>query len=245
MVDAASILSHLPPPAQRAARRLADDARARRLLNRPRWGNIRRLRPFSARYGVDRGTPIDRWYLEQFIDDHRTDIRGRVLEVANARYAGAHRAAIASLDILDIDPRNDEATIIADLDDAGSLPPQTFDCVIVTQTLQYMRDVRETVRTLRSSLAPDGLLLLSVPVIAKVDHNLETIDRWRMLPKGLTTVLDDVAPSDDREMVAFGNVLAAVAFLLGIAAEELDPSELLHVDPLYPILTCAALRRTS
>lgn len=38
------------------------------------------------------------------------------------------------------------------------------------------------------------------------------------------------------EVESHGNVLAAKAFLMGLAAEELDWSELEHRDPLYQLL---------
>src|SRR5262245_50153649 len=38
----------------------------------PRWGNLRRVRPFSASYGFDRGTPIDRYYLDTFLRANQT-----------------------------------------------------------------------------------------------------------------------------------------------------------------------------
>src|SRR2546430_15816546 len=64
---------------------------------RARWGNLRRLEPLSETFGWDRGTPIDRVYIEQFLSSHAADIDGRVLEVKDARYterfgAGATRS---------------------------------------------------------------------------------------------------------------------------------------------------------
>ena len=37
--------------------------------------------------------------------------------------------------------------------------------------------------------------------------------------------------------VVHGNVLAATAFLQGVALEELDESQLDKTDPLYPVIT--------
>ena len=63
---------------------------------RPVWppvGTVRRLglrrtEPISRAYGFDRGTPVDRHYIEAFLQRHAPspdysagDIRGRVLEV--------------------------------------------------------------------------------------------------------------------------------------------------------------------
>ena len=43
-------------------------------LGVPYWGNLRRLRPFSVYYGFDRGTPVDRYYLDRFLAiDERID----------------------------------------------------------------------------------------------------------------------------------------------------------------------------
>ena len=44
-------------------------------LNYPRWGNLRRREPFSSYYGFDRGTPVDRFYIERFLSDRAQDIR--------------------------------------------------------------------------------------------------------------------------------------------------------------------------
>jgi hypothetical protein len=41
---------------------------------------FRRTTALSNRYGYDRGTPIDRFYIERFLDEYRHEVRGRVLE---------------------------------------------------------------------------------------------------------------------------------------------------------------------
>jgi SAM-dependent methyltransferase len=237
--EARDLLQRLPAPVRGAIRRAA----RRIAIRRPRWGNLRRREPFSRRYGADRGTPVDRWYLERFMARHEDDIRGRVLEVADPRYSAPHRDRITELDILDVDDGNELATVVADLDDQDPLPASTYDCVIITQTMQYVRDPRVSLASLWRSLAPGGVLLLSVPALAKVDHHLAEIDRWRILPAGLRVLLTEVAPQGDLEIAAFGNLLAANAFLLGIAAEELDPAELAPEDDDYPMLSCARLRK--
>ena len=101
--------------------------------------SLRRTRPVSAYWGFDRGMPVDRVYIERFLERHAADIRGRVLEVEDAEYTrtcGGTR--VTTSDVLDVDPANERATVVADLGEAGSLPPERFDCAIVTQTLQYM-----------------------------------------------------------------------------------------------------------
>src|SRR5215216_119227 len=59
----------------------------RRAPRRPvRLGSLGRPRPISEQWGYDRGTPVDRWYIERFLQEHRADITGRVLEVKDSGY---------------------------------------------------------------------------------------------------------------------------------------------------------------
>jgi hypothetical protein len=98
---------------------------------RPRWGNLRRTAPFSDNWGWDRGTPIDRVYIERFLREHAEDVRGDVLEIGGRYYTemlGDRR--VARSDVLDIDPDNAAATIVGDLASEETLPPDWFDCSI-------------------------------------------------------------------------------------------------------------------
>src|SRR5438094_3360732 len=55
--------------------------RLRRLSRPVRLGTLRPTSPISTDFGYDRGTPIDRYYIEAFLSHHRSSIRGHVLEV--------------------------------------------------------------------------------------------------------------------------------------------------------------------
>ena len=233
----------LPSPVRRALVEVAGFPRVRRVLHRPRWGNLRRSRPFSDRYGNDRGSAIDRYYIDRFVAEHAADIRGHVLEVAEGRYARVHPDAITVLDILDIDPRNDEATVIVDLDDAGSLPRRTYDCIVLTQTLQYLFDPVVALTNLWDALAPGGVLLLSVPVTARVDPDLVDRDAWRVLAPGLEQLLHRTCDGGEITVTTAGNLLSSIAFLLGLATEELHPDELAEDDRNHALVTCARVRR--
>src|SRR6476661_6440249 len=76
---------------------------------------LARGRPLSYRWGYDRGQPIDRYYIDRFLGEHRADIAGRVLEVKTGEYAKRFGSNISELDVLDIDAQNPDATIVADL----------------------------------------------------------------------------------------------------------------------------------
>ncbi len=221
---------------------------ARRLVRRLRfpirWGSLRRTEPLSSYYGVDRGLPVDRFYIEGFLARNAEDVRGRVLEVHDANYTrrfGADR--VDDSDVLDIDETNPEATLIADLAEPGSLPAGRFDCVILTQTLQYPKDPETTLRTVWESLAPRGTALITVPSLSRIDPDNPAIDRWRFTALGLQTLLARACPGAELEVTGHGNVLVGVAFLMGMAAEDLNQSELEHEDDRFPLVVCARVRK--
>src|SRR5262245_54291746 len=85
-------------------------------LNSIRLGDLRRLTPVSRAYGFDRGTPVDRYYIEQFLSRHSQLIRGRVLEVGDRGYTkrfGGER--VSHSDVLNVRAGIPGTTIVADL----------------------------------------------------------------------------------------------------------------------------------
>ncbi|HEX2045481.1 MAG TPA: methyltransferase domain-containing protein [Gaiellaceae bacterium] len=228
----------LPAPARAALKRALAAAEA------PRWGNLRRLRPFSDRYGFDRGLPVDRFYIEGFLARHSGDVRGRVLEVKDAAYTRRFGGdAVTASEVLDIDPANVEATLVADLCEPDSLPAGAFDCFLLTQTLQLLPDVERGLGNAWRGLSPGGVLLLTVPTVARVDRHLSEIDFWRFTPRGLREALDRSCPGAEAVVEGFGNLVAAIAFLAGLAARELRAEELAHADPYFPVLAAARVRK--
>jgi SAM-dependent methyltransferase len=213
-------------------------------LNRPRWGNLRRGEPFSAYYGFDRGTPVDRFYIERFLAERARDIRGNVLEVGNPRYARVFRGSTPDrVEIVDNDAANKEATIVADLSEPSSLPAGRFDCFILTQTLQLVANLDAALQNAWQSLAQGGVLLISVPGITRSDPVDLTADRWRFTPSGLDTLVARTCLNGRRDVVGYGNLTGAVAFLMGLAAEELDECDLSRADAHFPVVVCARVQK--
>jgi SAM-dependent methyltransferase len=228
----------LPLAARTRLRRLL---RLRRLVLRPRWGNLRRPRPFSEHFGNDRGTPVDRVYIERFLAEHAADVRGHALEVGDAGYTRRYGGSeVTCSDVLDIDPGNRAATIVADLGEPGSLPHERFDCFLLIQTLQYVADVPAALRNAWASLRPEGVLLVCVPGISRLDPDPgPDHDLHRFTPAGLAATLQAALPGAGPGIIGYGSLLTAVAFLYGIAAEELRPEELAAYDPHFPVLAAA------
>jgi SAM-dependent methyltransferase len=208
-----------------------------RRLRRPAFlGTIRRTTPLSDHYGRDRGTPIDRYYIEQFLAAERAAIRGRVLEVLNREYTDRFGTAVAASDVLDIDADNPLATVVADLAAADAVPTGGYDCFILTQTLQYVYDARAAVAHAHRILSPGGTLLCTVPVVSRIDRSALESEYWRFTAATCSRLFGEMFGPESVTVRARGNVLTAVAFLVGMAAEELSSGELERDDPFFPIL---------
>jgi hypothetical protein len=103
-----------------------------------RWTLRRRPGPLSAHWGFDRGTPIDRWYIDRFLESHAADIRGDVLEIGDTRYTDRWGSGVRSSDVLDATAQNPE-TVVANLEQPSTVPEERYDCLIVTQVLWTWR----------------------------------------------------------------------------------------------------------
>src|SRR4051812_14927077 len=123
--------------------------------------------PLSRRFGLDRGRPVDRVFIERFLEQHATDIRGRVLEIYEPTYTERFGgAAVTRGDVVDASGANPRATLVGDLREGGWLPERAFDCAIVTQTLQYAQAPHEILEVLAPALARGGVLLATFPGVS-------------------------------------------------------------------------------
>lgn len=204
-------------------------------------GDLRRVEPISRSFGFDRGRPIDRLYIEAFLARHRADIAGHVLEVGDNRYTrqfGAGR--VTSSDVLDLQTDNPNATLYGDLT-RDDLPGGRYSCVIVTQVLQFVYDLPAAVANLHRALAPGGVLLVTLPAVSQICRfDMDRWgDYWRFTSASARRLLGDAFGPAGVAVETFGNVLAASAFLYGLAVEDLTEEELLAHDPDYELLVAA------
>jgi SAM-dependent methyltransferase len=197
-----------------------------------RFDDLTRTAPVSRELGWERGTPIDRAYIEQFLAGHAARLRGRVLELGEARYAPRFARAATSTTVLHVEPGHG---LVGDLTQLATLPAGAFDAVICTQVLGVIYDVAAAVAGLHHLLAPGGCALVTVSGIAQISrHDADRWgDYWRFTDASLRRVF---APFADAAIESRGNVATAVAFLQGIAVEDLpDRGVLATHDRDYPV----------
>jgi SAM-dependent methyltransferase len=209
-----------------------------RLQSAPDFGSLGRVTPANgADFGGLRGQIIDRYYIENFLAAHASDVRGHVLEFLDDTYARRFGGARATqVDVLHRLPGNPQATLVADLASGEGIPSGAFDCVICTQVLQYVFDLQAAVRTIYRILRPGGTVLVTAPGIQRIDREEQHIEYWRFTRLALGNLFTQAFPAANVEAQDFGNVLAAVAFLHGFAVEDLRRQDLDYHDPEFQVL---------
>lgn len=213
-------------------------------IGKIRFGDFARTTPISTDFGFDRGEPIDRYYIERALESHAELLRGRVLEVKDRRYTTLYgHDKVISSDVLDIDPLNPLATVIGDLGIVGALPKHAFDCIILTQTLQYIYHLDNAIENLYQALAPGGILLITVPAISPVVRGETGIPYWAFTPLSLNTMLSRRFEGSNVAVESFGNVFAAICFLTGLSLTEVEPRKLDYKDEMYPVIVFARVTK--
>ncbi|HLW08337.1 MAG TPA: glycosyltransferase, partial [Marinilabiliaceae bacterium] len=173
-------------------------------------GDFKRVTPFSTSFGYDRGGPIDRYYIEKFLDDEKESICGNVLEIGDNEYTMKYGTNVNKSEILHVDNTNPNATIIGDLSNAPQIPDNGFDCVILTQTLHLVYDYKAVINTCYRILRPGGCLLMTVPGITPIDYG-EWGNTWLWSFTGLAVrkILSEEFSPEKIKVNTFGNVYAA------------------------------------
>jgi len=206
----------------------------------PRWGNLRRVEPFSANFGFERGTPVDRFYLHKFLDANRSAITGRVLEVQMPSYTARYGQDVTISHTVDINPKF-RATYTCDLADAREIPNDSYDCLLAPQTLQHVGDLNAVLRTMLRVVKPGGVVLASASALLPLIADGE--DCWHLSPAGWRRTLAREWAGADVSVEGHGNCLSAIAAMHGLALEELTEDELSAHDARYPVLVTIRCRK--
>ncbi|MDD5284662.1 MAG: methyltransferase domain-containing protein [Desulfuromonadaceae bacterium] len=213
------------------------------------FGDLTRASPVSSCFGFDRGTPVDRYYIENFFREQGGLISGKVLEVGDSSYSrkfsqgGADSCNVLQHAALGTDA--DANAIIGDLTDSATLPENRFDCFICAQTFQYTFEIQKAVAGAFRLLKPGGVLLATVPGISQISRY--DADRygeyWRFTVDSVTKLFEPVF-TGGVEIASFGNALSATLLLQGVPLEELPAPALLDDhDRNYPMIITIVARK--
>lgn len=201
------------------------------------FGSVRSLTPASKIFGFDRGTPIDRYYIDSFLKTSQQYIKGAVLEIAESTYSKQFDNGVTKFEVLHYTADNKDATIIGDLSNPETLPSDAIDCFICTQTLNFISDFESAIKGIHQVLKPGGVALVTVAGLTQISrYDMDRWgDFWRFTTLSIKNSFEKVFGTDNITVESLGNVLSATALLHGLASEELKTEELDFNDPDYQI----------
>lgn len=205
------------------------------------------LMPLDDTYGMNRGTPIDRYYIEYFLESQKEWIRGTVMEIADRRYTerfGGGR--VTDSIILHVDKEAPEINQIkGNLATGDGLEEESLDCLICTQTLPFIYDVQAAADHIVKILKRGGTALVTVAGISQIIQ-YEMIHYghfWSFTEQSLKRLFAENVDVASVEVMTYGNVKTSAAFLYGISSEELEPAELDFSDANYQLIIAAVVRK--
>lgn len=216
----------------------------KRAMNAVDLGKLDQVKPISTVFGFDRGKPIDRYYIEKFLEANSKDIKGHVLEIGDNSYTMQYGATkVIKSDVLHATAGNPAATIVADITKADNIPSNSFDCIVLTQTLYLIYDIKAATKELYRILKPHGVMLITVPGISQISrYDMDNWgDYWRFTNLSAQKLFEEVFTPSNIEVKTYGNVLVATAGLYGLAVEDLTPDKFEYNDKDYQLIITARL----
>ena len=198
------------------------------------------MEPLSDNHGFERGTPLDRRYIEAFLGRHQDAVHGAVLEVGDDRYS--QRLGASHPTVVDVDRTNPHATLIADLCAPASLPAETYDCIVLVETLHLLSAPAACIANCQQALVSGGTLLVTVPALKRLSPTRPDSDYWRFTPAGLELLF---ARTWDGPFTieSFGNLRVCLGFLCAQVVEDLDDDDFTRNDPRFPLTVVAHARK--
>lgn len=198
------------------------------------WGDLKKTVPICQAFGLTRGTPIDRYYLNKFIGEVKHEIIGNVLEIGGTPKDKDFYQINpgTSYKILNLEP-GPGVDIVGDVHDPSIIEPESFDSIIIFNVLEHCYAPWIAVENMLTWLKPGGKCFAMVPSAIRV--HATPADYWRPLPDAFAYIFRNYT---QQQLYIYGNPTTVIASYHGIAVEELTTEELDAYHPDYPVATC-------
>ena len=194
-------------------------------------------KPLCRDFGFSRGTPIDRVYIEKFLEQNKFAIKGDVLEIAENTYTMKYgEDRVDTSHVLHVNGWG-ENVICGNLETGEGITENRYDVAIITQTLMVIYNLPATVRNIHKLLKSGGVALITVSGISQISrYDAENWGSyWGFHPLAIKKLFE-AEFSEDIVIESYGNVKTASALLWGISAEELPKEIFKYNDPQYPVI---------
>ncbi len=202
-------------------------------------------KPISRIFGVERGTAIDRYYIESFLKNNKQLIYGDCLEIAENMYTlkyGEDR--IRNSYILHLEGWGNGA-IKGNLETGEGIKNAGYDCVIITQTLMYTFDIHSVAENIYKLLKKGGNALLTVSGISQISRY--DADLWGSYygfhKDAMRKLFCPLFGEENVVIHSYGNVKTVTAMLCGLCREDLCEDDFRIEDEDYPMIISIVLKK--
>jgi SAM-dependent methyltransferase len=222
----------------------------RQLISKLKFEDAIAVTPVSEVFGLDRGTPLDRVFINRFLEENRGVIRGDCLEVEEPAYTrkfgqpGHVAHALKFTATVDGGGLNE---VVADLTRPETVPEARFDTFICTQTFNFIFNLDPAIESVHKLLRPGGHALITVAGISQISrYDYERWgDYWRFTDLSLGKLLSRKFSPADCSLTTFGNVATSCLFLQGVSVEDIPDKSILNItDPNYQMIVCALVKKS-
>lgn len=207
-----------------------------------RYINMLPLEPYGRTFGTERGKAVDRVYIERFLKLYNEDIKGSVMEIASPEYTRMFGKERVTEEIV-LHVKGWGNTIKGNFETGEGIENDMADCLICTQTLQYVFNLQETAKNIYKLLKKNGVALITVPGIKSLsiydDSNWG--EKWSFTKKSMLELFEPLFGIDNISIKTYGNVKVATAYLYGLCAEDLETTDFDYDDDMFPFLITVKL----
>lgn len=201
------------------------------------------LQPLNRTFGISRGTPIDRYYIESWLEVNKDLIAGSVLEIAENTYTTRYGGEKVTNSYMLHVERDGYPFIKGNLETGEGIQENIVDCIVLTQTLGFIYDYRAVLENLYKILKSGGVVLLTTGGISQISRY--DMDKWghywMFTSAAIKKMIENSSFGSNYTVETFGNVKAACSLLYGVSAEELSKNDLDYIDEDYEMIHCIRL----
>ncbi len=202
--------------------------------------------PVSEQFATERGTPVDRYYIDKFLNEYSHYICGDVLEIEDNTYTKKYGGEkVGTSIVMDVSSKASNIDFNANIETGEGIKASIADCFICTQTLMYIYDLKSAARNICKLLKPGGAALITCSGLSQNSRRcMESYGAYW----GFNEAVFQKMFSDESEMElvitgAYGNVKTVTAHISGLCVEDLQEADFEKTDVCYPLIVYAVVKK--
>ena len=196
-------------------------------------------------FGFNRGSPVDRFYIDKFFAKNSQIVTGKCLEFGDTSYIVKYGKLVSkkvTFNYCDVSSMAGDE-LMGDISNIDSLPSGLFDCILCVNVLNFIYDTPSALLGLKKLLNSSGRIILTVAGpsahISRYDMD-RWGDYWRMTDKALMNLVQDAGFHVEKSET-FGNPYSCSAQLNGLSVEDLIEEKIIPTHPDYQLLVALVL----